>query len=132
VDWEVGLATGEGGKLLGKFRGNPSVVSLGHAGHGNHPKLLSKGAREWEHSLRIWNGIQRVTGDNNKRGCCNGRHAAWPLRLRIQIPLESYELGARDTKSRREQRARADMSDCEDINVELRKVRRGRRGDEGE
>ena len=103
------LAIGEDDTLWERLPGYPMVVSsLGLTEHGNHSELLSMGKREWEHSQQSGNGAQRVIGGNNKRGCCTGRHAAWPVRRESQS-LWNYGLGARDRNRIREQR-RADMS----------------------
>jgi hypothetical protein len=73
----VVLVVGEKGTLWDKLPGYLTVESsLGLAGHGNRPVLLSMDTRDLECSLQ--------TGDNNKRGCCTGRHAAWPMKWRIQ------------------------------------------------
>jgi len=122
VDWEVVLVVGEKGILWETLLGHPTgVSSFDLIDHDSHPMLLSMGTRDWERSLQTGSGVQRVIGDNNKRGCCTGRHAAWPMKGRIQI-LWNYSLGVRD-RNRKKRPAPGRYVGIRGINVELRKVR---------
>ncbi len=112
ADWEVVLVAGVTGKLWEMLAGHPTRELLGQGGRGSHPERWPTGRQAWGHSLQTGTGAQRATGDNNKRGCCTGRHAAWPMKERFH---GSGSMSAAPTeRTRTREQRQASMSDGED------------------